>query len=99
MLLEKLGQFPLSFFRSILEDLIEIAKLLYQADRGLGSNTGDTGDIIRGVTHKSQGIYHLLRQDPKSLFDTGGIENGEIPGMEYPDIVAHQLEKVLIARE
>ena len=79
---------------------VQTAELRQQLLRRLGADPGDTGNVVRGIAHKSLEINQLFRLKPVLLPEfLLGIEGSRgLPGLGnhqlHPDILIDQLQRI-----
>ena len=85
-------------FRGAVERRLQRAEALDDLDRPLVADAGRAGNVIDGIAAQRHHIDHLLGTHAQNLFHLGGVADQIVFGwIEHANVVAHQLQHVLIA--
>ena len=98
MIQQRLAVSFLLHFRGAVERRLQRAEALDDFDRPLVADAGRAGNVIDGIAAQRHHIDHLLGTHAQNLFHLGGVADQIVfRWIEHANVVAHQLQHVLIA--
>ncbi len=90
---------PLSHFFRTFQQSVERPELLNQILRALVPDPRRARNIVDRIALQSQQVRHLPGRNPHEFFHFGGVVPGVVLGrVQHGDLVGHQLQHVLVAR-
>ena len=85
------------------EDRLHRPELPDQVARALLPDAGHAGDVVDGVPHQGQDVHHALGRHAELLLHHLAVVHHRprafAAGVQDQDVVAHQLQQVLVARD